>query len=67
MLTNRLVGTTGTSVSYRGEPDHSGRLNALVLRLATGERVARSSLVTASPKGSGLLTRGLNRADEHQH
>ena len=57
MLTNRLSGTTEASVSYRGEPDHSGRLDAVVPRLARGERVAQSSLVTASPKGSGLLTR----------
>jgi len=51
MLTNRLVGTTEASVSYRGGHHHSDCQTAPALWLATGERVAQSSLVTASPKG----------------
>ncbi len=51
MLTNRLVGTTEASVSYRGGHHHSDWRTAPAPWLAAGERVAQSSLVTASPKG----------------
>jgi hypothetical protein len=50
MLTNRLVGTTEASVSYRNGPHHSGCPTALKPWVATRDRVAQSSLVTASPE-----------------
>ena len=52
MLTNRLVGTTEASVSYRGGRHHSGCPTVSSLWVATGDRVAQSSLVTASSKGA---------------
>jgi hypothetical protein len=50
MLTYRLVGTTEASVSYRNGRHHSGCPIALKPWAATGDRVAQSSLVTASPE-----------------